>query len=163
MPTALPCHTVNRFFHWNSRFEYRKFWYILWKIKKREKQDGQYGWLRLSTHPRPSQSRDLENSQDEALSENSLPWYWVWVWQDLNHRVKFPCPSTLVYLNTRRSHPEFSSLLSPSPWRPVQVPTCPWFGLAICLIGQSRGFVFWEDRVVFEKSSYIVGCGIFQE
>lgn len=49
--------------------------------------------------------------------------------------------------------------------RPAQVPACPWFGVAICLIKQSRGFVFWEDKVVFSsgKASYIVGLGIFQE
>lgn len=49
--------------------------------------------------------------------------------------------------------------------RPAQVPTYPWFGVAICLIKQSRGFVFWEDKVVSssEKASYIVGLGIFQE
>lgn len=34
---------------------------------ERKKQDREYGWLRLSTQPRPLQSRDLENSQDEAL------------------------------------------------------------------------------------------------
>lgn len=49
--------------------------------------------------------------------------------------------------------------------RPAQVPTYLWFGVAICLIKQSGGFLFWEDKVVFssEKSSYIVSFGIFQE
>lgn len=40
---------------------------LLYSLEKQgEKQGGEHGWLRLSTHPRPLQSRDLENSQGEA-------------------------------------------------------------------------------------------------
>lgn len=80
--------------------------------KQEEKQGGKYRWLRLSTHPTLSQSRDLENCQDEAFGWNSFHWNLVWVWQDLNQGVELFSPSTLAYLN-RRQNPILSPFPSP--------------------------------------------------
>lgn len=58
----------------------------------------------------------------------------------------------------------YTAVKNESELRPAQVLTCLWLGVAIRLIKQSRGFLFWEDKVVFshEKASYIVSFGIFQ-
>lgn len=79
--------------------------------KQEEKQGGKCGWLKLSTLPRPSQSRDLENFPDEAFSWNSSLKFGLGLAGFEPRSRAFLSSHPGLLKQEAKSYPEFPSLL----------------------------------------------------